>query len=104
MMHKMNRRQILKTLTMLVLLLFAGIQMKAQNEHPWSGARVAIFGDSISDSNANNGNEKYYWYMSRDIGIIPYSYAETGVNGTGFLFRRAVWKRSMVRISTRFSS
>lgn len=76
--HKMNRRQILKTLTMLVLLLFAGIRTKAQNEHPWSGARVAIFGDSISDSNANNGNEKYYWYMSRDIGIIPYSYAENG--------------------------
>lgn len=56
---------------MLVLLLFAGIHMKAQSEHPWNGARVAIFGDSISDSNANNGNEKYYWYMSCDIGIIP---------------------------------
>lgn len=100
----MNRRQILKTLTMLVLLLFAGIQAKAQNEHPWSGARVAIFGDSISDSNANNGNEKYYWYMSRDIGIIHILTRKTGANGTGFLFRRAVWKRSTGRISMRFSS
>ena len=46
--------------------------------HPWYGARVGIIGDSISDPNVANGPEKYYWYMAREIGIIPCVVATNG--------------------------
>ena len=46
--------------------------------HPWYGARVGIIGDSISDPKVANGPEKYYWYMAREIGIIPCVVARNG--------------------------
>ena len=46
--------------------------------HPWYGARVGIIGDSISDPQVANGPEKYYWYMAREIGIIPCVVAQNG--------------------------
>ena len=46
--------------------------------HPWYGARVGIIGDSISDPKVANGPEKYYWYMAREIGIIPCVVATNG--------------------------
>ena len=46
--------------------------------HPWYGARVGIIGDSISDPKVANGPEKYYWYMAREIGIIPCVVAQNG--------------------------
>lgn len=46
--------------------------------HPWYGARVGIIGDSISDPRVANGPEKYYWFMTREIGIIPCVVAQNG--------------------------
>jgi len=46
--------------------------------HPWYGARVGIIGDSISDPQVANGPEKYYWYMAREIGIVPCVVARNG--------------------------
>ena len=46
--------------------------------HPWYGARVGIIGDSISDPQVANGPEKYYWYMAREIGIVPCVVATNG--------------------------
>ncbi len=46
--------------------------------HPWYGARVGIIGDSISDPQVANGPEKYYWYMAREIGIVPCVVAKNG--------------------------
>ena len=46
--------------------------------HPWYGARVGIIGDSISDPLVANGPEKYYWYMAREIGIVPCVVARNG--------------------------
>lgn len=46
--------------------------------HPWYGARVGIIGDSISDPKVANGPEKYYWFMAREIGIIPCVVAQNG--------------------------
>ena len=46
--------------------------------HPWYGARVGIIGDSISDPLVANGPEKYYWFMAREIGIIPCVVATNG--------------------------
>lgn len=62
------------------ILLLMGADSVARNlqNHPWNGARVAIFGDSISDPRTNNGEKKYYWFMHNDIGIIPFVYAENG--------------------------
>ena len=42
--------------------------------HPWYGARVGIIGDSISDPKV----AKYYWFMVREIGIIPCVVAQNG--------------------------
>ena len=50
----------------------------ADTTHPWYGARVGIIGDSISDPEASNGPEKYYWYMAREIGIVPCVVARNG--------------------------
>ena len=46
--------------------------------HPWYGAKVGIIGDSISDPKVANGPEKYYWFMQREIGIIPCVVAQNG--------------------------
>ena len=46
--------------------------------HPWYGAKVGIIGDSISDPQVANGPEKYYWYMAREIGIVPCVVATNG--------------------------
>lgn len=57
----------------------SNLSVSAQdNSHPWAGAKIAIFGDSISDPRTNNGKEKYWWYMQQEIGIIPLVYAVNG--------------------------
>lgn len=50
----------------------------ADTTHPWYGARVGIIGDSISDPKVANGPEKYYWFMQREIGIVPCVVAQNG--------------------------
>ena len=46
--------------------------------HPWSGKRVAYFGDSITDPN-NKGSKKKYWnYLQELLGITPYVYGVSG--------------------------
>lgn len=46
--------------------------------HPWSGKRVAYFGDSITDPK-NNGSKKKYWNFLQDwLGITPYVYGVSG--------------------------
>ena len=46
--------------------------------HPWWGARVAFFGDSLTDPR-NNGSKKKYWnYLQEMLGITPYIYGVSG--------------------------
>ena len=46
--------------------------------HPWKGARVAYFGDSITDPR-NSGSKKKYWGFLEDwLGITPYVYGRSG--------------------------
>ena len=56
----------------------AAANAAADSTHPWYGARVGIIGDSISDPKVANGPEKYYWYMAREIGIVPCVVARNG--------------------------
>lgn len=53
-------------------------QTSADTTHPWYGARVGIIGDSISDPKVANGPEKYYWFMQKEIGIVPCVVAQNG--------------------------
>ena len=48
--------------------------------NPFSGKKWAVFGDSISQPNTD-GLEKYYNYISNDLGIDVVSY---GVGGSGY--------------------
>lgn len=46
--------------------------------HPWHNARVAYFGDSITDPN-NTGSKKKYWGFLQDyLDITPYVYGISG--------------------------
>lgn len=46
--------------------------------HPWTGARVAYFGDSLTDPR-NNGSKKKYWNFLQDyLNITPYVYGVSG--------------------------
>lgn len=46
--------------------------------HPWHNARVAYFGDSITDPR-NSGSKKKYWGFLQDyLGITPYVYGISG--------------------------
>ncbi len=75
-----------KTLTLLLclILVLPGTAKKTTTVsnntfvHPWSGKRVAYFGDSITDPN-NKGSKKKYWnYLQDLLGITPYVYAISG--------------------------
>ena len=63
------------------ILMMAGV-MKAQPEvsdfHPWRGARVAYFGDSVTDPR-NSGSKVKYWHLLQQwLDIEPYVYAVSG--------------------------
>ena len=75
-------------------LLCAAAVAQTPSTHPWQGARVAFFGDSITDARVVPGNrdtknpdnhdwtdlsDNHYWgYLQKWLGIHPYVY---GVNG-----------------------
>ena len=46
--------------------------------HPWSGKRVAYFGDSISDPRNKASKKKYWTFLQEWLGITPYVYAKSG--------------------------
>lgn len=46
--------------------------------NPWSGKRVAFFGDSITDAAHIGCSENYWGVLERAIGIVPLVY---GING-----------------------
>lgn len=58
---------------------FAGNKLKdLQKVHPWTGARVAYFGDSLTDPR-NNGSKKKYWGFLQDyLNITPFVYGVSG--------------------------
>lgn len=76
-------------LLLLSLLLLVPATMQAQSNwletlnvlrpiHPWHKAKVAYFGDSITDPR-NNGSKKKYWGFLQDyLGITPYVYGVSG--------------------------
>ncbi len=51
---------------------------ESARSHPWYGARVAYFGDSLTDPR-NNGSKRKYWGFLEDIlHITPYVYGISG--------------------------
>lgn len=46
--------------------------------HPWSGKKVAYFGDSVTDPNVLPNDTKYWGYLRDWLGTTPYVY---GING-----------------------
>ena len=47
--------------------------------HPWTGKRVAILGDSMSDPALNITKVKWYEYLKEWLRITPYAYAVNGM-------------------------
>lgn len=46
--------------------------------HPWTGKRVAYFGDSITDPNNKASNTKYWGWLQQWLDIKPYVYGISG--------------------------
>ena len=71
-----------KTLFVLTCMLAVAGSIKAQpavsDNHPWRRARVAYFGDSVTDPR-NSGSKVKYWHLLQQwLGIEPYVYAVSG--------------------------
>lgn len=67
---------------LLIALLAVMTYMPAMSQmavtHPWSGRRVAYFGDSITDPK-NSGSKKKYWnFLQEWLSITPYVYGRSG--------------------------
>ena len=46
--------------------------------HPWTGKRVAYFGDSITDPRNKGSRRKYWGFLQEWLGITPWVYAVSG--------------------------
>lgn len=46
--------------------------------HPWSGKKVAYFGDSITDPRNNASKTKYWGFLQEWLQITPYVYGVSG--------------------------
>lgn len=46
--------------------------------HPWYGARVAYFGDSVTDPRNSGSKEKYWGYLQDFLDITPLVYGVSG--------------------------
>lgn len=68
--------RILTLFTLLVFAIPALPQMKVT--HPWSGKRVAYFGDSITDPKNKASKQKYWNFLQEWLGITPYVYGRSG--------------------------
>lgn len=81
----MNMKKIL-VLALLVLLPFAAFSQGTAVSHPWAGATVAFFGDSITDPGSVPENhdwtglkDTHYWaYLQEWLGIKPLVYGVSG--------------------------
>lgn len=78
----MNKKNWLmkRTLTSLVFLGIALASMTAQTvvSHPWSGKKVAYFGDSITDPNVKASKTKYWGFLEEWLQITPLVYGVSG--------------------------
>lgn len=54
------------------------VAMQMVFQHPWSGKRVAYFGDSITDPNTIPSATLYWGYLQQWLGITPYVYGVSG--------------------------
>lgn len=46
--------------------------------HPWTGKRVAYFGDSITDPRNSGSRKKYWQWLQEWLGTVPMVYAVSG--------------------------
>ena len=53
-------------------------QPKVSDHHPLWGARVAYFGDSVTDPRNSGSRLKYWHFLEQWLGIKPYVYAVSG--------------------------
>lgn len=83
------KKQTLLTIAIALTLTVPTFGQKAMNKkeiaekekvllHPWTGKRVAYFGDSITDPNVKASKTKYWGFLEEWLGITPYVYAISG--------------------------
>lgn len=71
----MKKRLITLFLCMSVLL---PVVAQVAVTHPWSGKKVAYFGDSITDPRNKASNKKYWGWLQEWLQITPYVYGVSG--------------------------
>lgn len=62
----------------LCLTLFAPVMAQLTVTHPWSGKKVAYFGDSITDPRNKASRTKYWGFLEEWLGITPFVYGVSG--------------------------
>lgn len=71
-----------KILIVALCIMQMSLSIKAQSavsdRHPWQSARVAYFGDSVTDPRNSGSKQKYWHFLQQWIGITPYVYAVSG--------------------------
>ena len=68
-----------RNLISILMCLAVGTAMaQATFTHPWSGKKVAYFGDSITDPNNKASNTKYWGFLEQWLQITPYVYGVSG--------------------------
>ena len=69
-------------------------------EHPWSGARVAFLGDSITDPRVLPDDMKYWQYLQEWLQITPLVYGRNGHQWHQVEGRLRIFWSSMARTLT----
>lgn len=69
-----------KDIICIILCVITAATVSAQSvfTHPWSGKKVAYFGDSITDPNNKASKKKYWGFLEELLGITPYVYGVSG--------------------------
>lgn len=62
------------TTSLICLLAILPIVSQVAITHPWSGKRVAYFGDSITDPRTKGSKKKYWGFLQDWLQITPLVY------------------------------
>ena len=62
----------------LCMTLFAPVMAQTTITHPWSGKKVAYFGDSITDPRNGASKKKYWGFLEDWLQITPFVYGVSG--------------------------
>ena len=74
----MKKKLLIVALCIMQMSLCIQAQPIVCENHPWRGAKVAYFGDSVTDPRNSGSKHKYWHFLQQWLGIEPYVYAVSG--------------------------